>query len=75
MEKEKGYLSEVSAMTLKYKLRRPPKASLVFYGSSNFKRWTSLETELAEYNALNHGFGGSNDNDLITYSEKLVLSL
>lgn len=75
MEKEKGYLSEVSSITLKYKLHRPPESPLVFYGSSNFKRWTTLETELSEYNALNHGFGGSNDRDLISYAEKLVLSL
>ena len=75
MEKEKGYLSEVSAITLKYRLRRPPENPLVFYGSSNFKKWTSLETDFSDYNALNHGFGGSNDRDLITYAEKLVLSL
>lgn len=75
MEKEKGYLSEVSAITLKYRLRRPPENPLVFYGSSNFKKWMSLETDFSDYNALNHGFGGSNDRDLITYAEKLVLSL
>ena len=75
MEKEKGYLSEVSAITLKYKFHRPPENPLVFYGSSNFKKWTSLETDFSGYNALNHGFGGSNDRDLLTYAEKLVLSL
>ena len=75
MEKEKGYLSEVSAITLKYKFHRPPETPLVFYGSSNFKKWTSLESDFSEYNALNHGFGGSNDRDLLTYAEKLVLSL
>ena len=74
MEKEKGYLSEVSAIMLKYRLHRPPESPLVFYGSSNFKKWTSLETDFASFNALNHGFGGSNDRDLITYAEKLVLS-
>ena len=75
MEKEKGYLSEVSAITLKYKFHCPPENPLVFYGSSNFKKWTSLETDFSGYNALNHGFGGSNDRDLLTYAEKLVLSL
>ena len=75
MDKEKGYLSEVSAMTLKYKLKLPPKNPLIFYGSSNFKNWHTLEQDFVEYNALNHGFGGSNDRDLIVYADKLVLLL
>ena len=37
----------------------PDKSGLIFYGSSSFRLWKSLESDLSAYKAINLGFGGS----------------
>jgi len=46
---------------------------ILFTGSSSIRLWKSLESDLAEYNTLNRGFGGSTMSDLIYYFDKLIL--
>ena len=45
---------------------------IVFYGASNFRLWTEMENDLAEYKVQNHGFGGSTDKDLVERAETLL---
>ncbi|MDR1387894.1 MAG: GDSL-type esterase/lipase family protein [Propionibacteriaceae bacterium] len=45
---------------------------VVFYGASNFRLWSDLETDLAPYRVQNHGIGGSTDQDLIEYADRLL---
>jgi lysophospholipase L1-like esterase len=45
---------------------------IVFYGASNFARWTEMENDLSGYKVQNHGFGGSADKDLYEYAPKLL---
>ncbi len=45
---------------------------IVFYGASNFRLWTEMETDLAGYKVQNHGFGGSTDKDLIDRADTLL---
>lgn len=45
---------------------------IVFYGASNFRLWTEMENDLAEYKVQNHGFGGSTDKDLVGRAETLL---
>lgn len=48
------------------------KGSVLFYGASNFRLWKNMETDLAPYPIINHGFGGSTDADLIKYADRLL---
>ena len=45
---------------------------IVFYGASNFRLWTELENDLADFKVQNHGFGGSTDKDLMRRADKLL---
>ncbi len=38
-----------------------PVGAVVFYGGSNFSKWTSLEQDFAGYPVVNRSIGGSND--------------
>ncbi len=38
-----------------------PAGAIVFYGGSNFVKWTTLEDDLAGYPVVNRSIGGSND--------------
>jgi lysophospholipase L1-like esterase len=49
-----------------------PKGGIVFYGASNFTRWTEINEDLAPYHIINNGFGGSDDKRLVKYVDKLV---
>lgn len=48
------------------------KGEIVFYGASNFRLWTEMENDLAEYRVQNHGFGGSTDRDLVERADRLL---
>ncbi len=45
---------------------------IVFYGASNFRLWTEMDNDIAEYKVQNHGFGGSTDKDLVERADKLL---
>ncbi len=45
---------------------------IVFYGASNFTRWTEIQTDMPGYRIVNHGFGGSTDKDLVQYADRLL---
>lgn len=45
---------------------------IVFYGASNFRLWTEMENDLAEYKVQNHGFGGSTDHNLLESADSLL---
>lgn len=45
---------------------------VIFYGASNFRLWTEMESDLSGYKAQNHGFGGSTDKLLVEYSPVLL---
>lgn len=49
-----------------------PTGGTVFIGSSSFTRWKSLETDMAEFHAINRGFGGSRTNDLLYYEHRIL---
>lgn len=48
------------------------KKEIVFYGASNFRLWTEMENDLADYKVQNHGFGGSTDKDLMERADILL---
>ena len=51
---------------------RKKKGNIVFYGASNFALWKDMEKDLAPHPVQNHGFGGSCDEDLVFYADRLL---
>ena len=49
-----------------------PEGEIIFYGGSNFVKWTTLEEDLAGYDIQNVSFGGSNDAMRHYYIQELV---
>lgn len=45
---------------------------IIFYGASNFARWTTLDEDLSDYKVQNHAFGGSSDIYLVKYADKIL---
>lgn len=48
---------------------------LVFYGSSSIRLWRSLNTDFAEYNPINLGFGGSTLAACVWYFDRIMAGL
>lgn len=49
------------------------KESVLFYGSSSWRLWKNIKTDLAPLPIINHGFGGSTIPELIHYADRAVL--
>jgi lysophospholipase L1-like esterase len=53
----------------------PPPGPIVFYGSSSFRLWKSLEQDFSSYEVLNCGFGGACLTDCVAFASRLILPL
>ena len=51
---------------------KKPNVDMVFIGSSSIRKWVSLESDMAPYKVVNHGFGGSKVQDSTYYYDRLV---
>lgn len=52
----------------------PPKGSIVFLGSSSFRRW-DLDRYFPGRGLINRGFGGSQMEDALRYLDRIVLPI
>lgn len=66
-----AYGDEVGAIEQRYDAGTR-RGEIVFYGASNFRLWTGMESDLAEYRVQNHGFGGSTDALLVKYADRIL---
>jgi lysophospholipase L1-like esterase len=48
------------------------KGEIVFYGMSNFTLWHQLDDDFPQFRVQNHGFGGSTDELLVKYADRLL---
>ena len=53
--------------------KSPPANPVLFIGSSSIVRWKSLAADFPDIAVLNHGFGGSEVFDSVTYAHRLVI--
>lgn len=56
-------------------IEKPAKGQILLYGSSTMRLWKSYKTDLAGYQVVNRGFGGSQMSDAIYYFDRVVLPL
>jgi lysophospholipase L1-like esterase len=50
----------------------PPRAAVLFIGSSSFVRWTTLAADFPRVSVVNYGFGGSMMVDSVYHFDRLV---
>ena len=62
---------EISAIESRYSEFKPT-GRIVFLGSSSIRLWETLEEDMAPFDVLNHGFGGSKAVDSTYYLSRLV---
>ena len=66
---------EIAALLAADRTNPPPANSVVFAGSSTFRLWKTLGTDLAGFPVVNRGFGGSTMSDLNQYAAQIVIPL
>jgi lysophospholipase L1-like esterase len=56
------------------KLHPPKPGSIVFAGSSSFRFWDTLISDMKPLDVINRGFGGSEFSDLDQYANRIVVA-
>jgi len=51
-----------------------PQDKIIMYGSSSFRFWETMESDMAPLQVLNHGFGGATLDDALNYADRLVVA-
>lgn len=64
----------VDAIEMHDRASMPAAGGTVFVGSSTFAHWKTMESELQDLHAINHGFGGSTMPEVEHYFDRLVTS-
>lgn len=54
--------------------KAPSPDDTLFVGSSTFTKWTSLEADLAEFHAVNRGFGGATIGEINHFAPRYVIT-
>lgn len=67
------YTNEVEEITSREFNFDSNKTTVVFTGSSSIRMWDDIEERFLRFNIINAGFGGSHMNELLHWSDKLIL--
>jgi lysophospholipase L1-like esterase len=65
--------SEVSTLESRLSGAQISTNPIIFYGSSSFRLWKSMQQDFPGYPVLNCGFGGSRLTDCVRYANRLVI--
>ncbi|EWH10679.1 G-D-S-L family lipolytic protein [Cellulophaga lytica] len=69
------FYNEVQTLQKKYNNKRNSKQpSIVFTGSSSIKYWKTIQEDFPDKNIINTGFGGSTTEDLLLFTDDLILA-
>ena len=68
-----GHQKEILKLTARRFLNPPAKKSIVFIGSSIFRLWETLESDMKPLQVFNQGFGGARTWEVLNYADKLVI--
>lgn len=49
-----------------------PEGSLLFFGSSSFRLWKTMGTDMAPFPAINRGYGGAKYVDMVLFAERML---
>ena len=63
---------EIAAYEASDRTNPPPKAALLFIGSSTVRLWKTLADDFPEHKVINRGFGGSQIVDSTHFADRLI---
>ena len=49
-----------------------PRESLLFYGSSSFRRWETMNADMVPFPGINRGYGGAKYVDMFLFAERML---
>ncbi len=67
-----GYRADIDAFLREDKKAAPPAQGILFIGSSIFRGWTELKTQMAPLPTFNRAFGGSKTWEINAYFDEIV---
>jgi hypothetical protein len=68
-----GFADTIQAFLDQDKTSPPPQGAILFIGSSIFRQWADLKTQMAPLPVFNRAFGGSRTWEVLYYMDKIVL--
>ena len=66
------FADEIRAFKKQDSVRLSAKNSILFVGSSSFRKWTDVQQFFPAYPIVNRGFGGSSLTDVIRYENDII---
>ncbi len=70
---QKAFETEIRAFEKQDSLQMPAKGQILLYGSSSFRLWDNWKADLAGYQVINRGFGGSQMTDALYFMDRMVI--
>jgi lysophospholipase L1-like esterase len=68
------FADEIQQFKKQDSLNPPPANSILFVGSSSFRKWTDVSSYFPGYPIVNRGFGGSSFPDVIRYASEIIIA-
>jgi len=66
------FADEIKAFKAQDSISFPQKNTILFVGSSSFRKWTDVQSYFPGYKIINRGFGGSTLPDMIRYAGDII---
>lgn len=70
--KELPFAGEIRSFRSSDSISFPAKRSILFVGSSSFRKWTNVQEYFPDYKIINRGFGGSTIPDVKLYANDII---
>ncbi|HRI61677.1 MAG TPA: GDSL-type esterase/lipase family protein, partial [Saprospiraceae bacterium] len=67
--------AEIRAFERLDSIEKPAKGQILLFGSSTMRLWKTYKSDLAGYQVVNRGFGGSQMSDAVHYFDQVVVPL
>jgi len=67
------YANEIAAFKKSDSVNAPQKHTILFVGSSTFRKWTTMQADFPTHVIINRGFGGSTFPDVIRFANDIIL--
>lgn len=74
-QQSQPFEAEIRAFERADSLNRPAPGQILLYGSSTLRLWSTYQQDLAGFQVINRGFGGSQMSDAIYYFDRVVVPL
>lgn len=68
------FQSDINAFLKADSTSRPPEGQIEFIGSSIFRLWKTVATDMAPMPVFNRAFGGSQTPDVLRYEDQIVIA-